>query len=394
MYPRKITKELLKHLKNKQITVVTGMRRVGKTTVVKNLLENIPSANKVFLDLERIENRHLFGQNNYKDIELSLAIEGIDLSKKAYIALDEIQLVPTITSVVKYLYDTYNIKFIVTGSSSFYIKNRFSESLAGRKRIFEMEPLSFSEYLLFKEVKLPVKIANSFFNYNLSLHNKLKTHYATYLLYGGFPEVVLAKTQKDKTEYLKDIVNAYVELDVKLLSDFSVSADLYKLMKLLAQRVGSKVDYTKIGSAIGISRQKVKDYIILLEHTYFIKLVSPFTYNPDREISLQQKIYFSDNGMVTVLGNINTGALLENMVAVQLSRKGKLQYYAKKTGQEIDFILNEKTAIEVKETASSHDLLTLINRAKDIGIKNNYLIGLHHPVSGFSEYVSADTIEL
>src|SRR3972149_133550 len=155
MFERKIYTELEAHLKNKLITVITGLRRVGKTTAVKHLLNSVKSENKLYLDMERVENRYLFNQTNYKDIESSLEAEGIDFSKKAYIALDEIQLVPNITSVVKYLYDTYTIKFIVTGSSSFYIENRFSESLAGRKRIIEMEPLSFAEYLPFKGVTLP-----------------------------------------------------------------------------------------------------------------------------------------------------------------------------------------------------------------------------------------------
>ncbi len=107
MHARKIYAELEGHLKNKLITVITGLRRVGKTTVAKHLLSKIKSENKVYLDLERIENRYLFNQINYKDIELSLQVEGIDLSRKAYIALDEIQLVPNIASVIKFLYDTY-----------------------------------------------------------------------------------------------------------------------------------------------------------------------------------------------------------------------------------------------------------------------------------------------
>ena len=320
MFERKIYKELEAHLKNKLITVITGLRRVGKTTAVKNLLAGIKSENKLYLDMERIENRYLFNQPNYKDIESSLQVEGIDFSKKAYIALDEIQLVPNITSIVKYLYDTYDIKFIVTGSSSFYIKNRFSESLAGRKRIIEMEPLSFAEYLMFKGEKTPNYSKNDFLNFNLSFYNKYKKHYESYLKFGGFPEVVLAKTDTDKIEYLKDIVNSYIELDIKLLSDFAVSDDLYKLILLLVDRVGSKLDYTKIGSAIGISRQKVKYYITLLEYTYFVKLLPPFTSNRDGEIALQKKIYFADNGLLTALGNVNMGALLENMVFQEQSK--------------------------------------------------------------------------
>ena len=394
MVEREIYKKLENHLREKQITVITGLRRVGKTTAVKHLLNGIQSENKIYLDLERVENRYLFNQSNYKEIELSLQIEGVDFSKKAYIALDEIQLVPNIPSVVKYLYDTYNIKFIVTGSSSFYIKNRFSESLAGRKRIIEMEPLTFAEYLKFKGEKVPTYLNKKFSEFNLTFYNKYKVHYDNYLRFGGFPEVVSAKKEADKIAYLKDIVNSYIELDVKLLSDFAVSDDLYKLILLLAERVGSKIDYTKIGNTLGIPRQKVKDYITLLEFTYFVKLIPPFTLNRDKEISLQKKLYFADNGLLTALGNFHTGALLENMVAVQLTRRGKLQYYAKKSGQEIDFILDNKIAIEVKESPSSSDLSILENRAKGIKIEECYLVGLKQSNPSFKKFAWAGSIDL
>ncbi|MGP8216398.1 MAG: ATP-binding protein [Bacteroidia bacterium] len=393
MVLRLIYPELERHLENKLVTVITGLRRVGKTTAVKHLLEKVKSSNKLYLDLERVENRHLFNLPNYKDIELSLEAEGLDLSKKAYIALDEIQLVPNIASVVKYLYDTYNIKFIVTGSSSFYIKNRFTESLAGRKRIFEMEPLSFSEYLAFKGEKAPLPNAGKYNKFNLAYFNRYKQHYNTFLRFGGFPEVALAQGEDEMISYLKDIINSYIELDIKLLSDFALSDDLYKLILLLVERVGSKLDYSKLGSTMGINRQKMKDYVNLLEYTYFIKLLPPFTRNRDREIALQPKIYFADNGLLTALGNRNSGALLENMVAIQLSRKGKLQYYSKKTGQEIDFILDGKTAFEVKETPSVSDLNTLVHRATGIKLREHYLIGAKQPNPGFSDFVWAGTLD-
>ena len=390
---RQIYTELESHLENKLVTVITGLRRVGKTTAVKHLLGKIKSPNKLYLDLERIESRHLFNLPNYKDIELSLQAEGLNLSKKAYIALDEIQLVPNIASVVKYLYDTYSIKFIVTGSSSFYIKNRFTESLAGRKRIFEMGPLSFSEYLAFKDEKVLSLPAGKFHKFNLAYYNKYKKHYISFLRFGGFPEVALAQSEDEIISYLKDIVNSYIELDIKLLSDFDLSDSLYKLILLLAERAGSKLDYSKLGSTLGLNRQKVKDYINLLEYTYFIKLLPPFTRNRDREIAMQPKIYFADNGLLTALGNVNSGALLENMVAIQLGRRGKLQYFAKKTGQEIDFILDGEKAIEVKETPSPSDLNILTNRATGIKLHEVYLIGAKQPNPGFNDFIWAGTLD-
>lgn len=122
------------------------MRRVGKSTALKYLLSQIEHSNKTYIDLEKIENRVLFSENAYATIEAGLKSLGINFNKPCIIALDEIQLVPSSVSVIKYLYDTYGIKFLLTGSSSFYLKNHFSESLAGRKRIFEMYPLTFQEF--------------------------------------------------------------------------------------------------------------------------------------------------------------------------------------------------------------------------------------------------------
>ena len=97
-----------------------------------------------------VEYRVLFNQPSYTDIERGLEALGLDLSQSAVLALDEIQLAPNSTSVIKSLYDTFDIKIIATGSITFYLRNHFSESLAGRKQIFEMWPLDFEEILWFR----------------------------------------------------------------------------------------------------------------------------------------------------------------------------------------------------------------------------------------------------
>ncbi|MCY7410622.1 MAG: ATP-binding protein [Chitinophagales bacterium] len=387
MAQRNINAALENHLSNKLITVITGMRRVGKTTAVKHLLSTIKSDNKLFLDLERIENRYLFNQSNYHDIEQSLIAEGIDLKKKSYIALDEIQLVPNITSVLKHLYDSFNIKFIVTGSSSFYIKNRFSESLAGRKRIFEMYPLSFREFLSFKEINIKTFSEFSLKKINNSFYQRYKQLYSEFVKFGGFPEVALSDNNEDRIAYLNDIINAYIELDIKLISDFEATEELYKLIRLLAPRAGNKVDFTKLSGISGIHRKQIKIYLQFLQQTYFIHLLSPFTKNIDREIALQQKLYFADTGLLTVLQHHNSGALFENAVANQLLQLGKLNYYAKKSGQEIDFILDEKIAVEVKESPSPTDVLNLKRIASSIGIKKQILVGKNFTNPKFTDYV-------
>ena len=388
MIMRYAFKSLLNHLAIRQVTVITGMRRVGKSTALQYLMQQATHKTKLYLDCERIEIRDLLNRRDYESIADELQLMGLDLSKPCLLALDEIQLVEHLPSFIKYMYDAYKVKFIVTGSSSYYMKNKFSESLAGRKRIFEMYPLSFAEFLVFKKVNIkPEKYAWMLFS--KAWYNRCKDLYEEYIRYGGFPEVVLQRTKKNKDELLKDIINSYIELDVKLLSDYSASDELYKLVKLLAARVGNKVDYSKLSSMSGINRHKLNDYIQLLESTYLIYLIKPFTKNIDKEISQQSKLYFADTGILNSLAavQVSGGQLFENAIAAQLKPQGSLQYYQKKTGQEIDFIFNNNMAIEVKETAIEQDLSVLRLRAKTLKLKKQVLVSRYLPGKGFEDFV-------
>lgn len=116
-------------------------------------------------------------------------------------------------------------------------------------------------------------------------------------------------------------------------------------------------------------------------------LIEPYSLGPDRSIAVQPKIYISDNGIVNQLAQVSSGALFENSIANQLLRLGNVQYFQKKTGQEIDFILDGERAIEVKETPSTSDMKTLQNRAASLGIKDHILVGRYPPGSEFHEFV-------
>ena len=123
-----------------------------------------------------------------------------------------------------------------------------------------------------------------------------------------------------------------------------------------------------------------------------IRQVPAFVKNADREIALQKKLYFTDNGILNVLGKPSSGAKLENSVANQLANHGEIRFYAKRSGQEIDFVLNGKTALEVKETPGLSDLKILKRRAEQTGLGNSILIGLYPPASGFSGFVWAGNV--
>ena len=375
-YLRKIYPELKKHLKNRQITVLTGMRRSGKTTLVEQLLSEIDSKNKLYLDFQRLDNQELFLQKNYDNIIVELAQRGIEAKKKIYLALDEIQLIPEVSGAIKYLYDHYDIKFIVTSSSSYYLKNLFTESLAGRKKIFELFPLDFGEFLTFK--KVPFK-ENDFLtsNFNPIEYERLSAYYEEYVEFGGFPEVVLANSEEEKKDLLNDIISSYINIDIKSLVDFRKDKNIYELVKMLASRAGTRLDYSKLSRLTGVSRITVNNYVDFFEKTYLVYRTPVFTKNPDREIVKAQKIYFSDNGILNILADLNSGSKFENSIFCQLRQKGNIRYFSLKDGQEIDFIFNDKIALEVKEKSLESDEDNLKEITKKTGLKKYRLIGRH-----------------
>jgi len=382
---RLIYNGLKDHLSKRQITVITGLRRTGKTTLIRKLLAETENGNKAYFDLERVDNRELFSEKNYENIISALTSRGLDFRKKTLIAIDEVQLLPGIVSVIKYLYDNYPIKFIVIGSSSYYIKNLFSESLSGRKKVFELFTLSFGEFLTFKDIKfLASKTLNK--KFISAEYERLQKYYEEFIRYGGFPEVVLSKNVSDKKDIVNDILSSYLNIDIKNISDIRDQKNLHNLLKMLAKRAGTRLDYSKISSLTGISRPSVYNYIDLLENTFVITRVPVLSKNPDREIVKAPKIFINDNGLLNQLAEVSSGVQFENAVFNQLKFYGKLQYYSLKNGKEIDFILNEKTAVEVKETATEQDLTQIKNLSKNINVSIQMIVS-RYPSPTFNDFV-------
>jgi hypothetical protein len=376
-YERTIHKEIRKWADKKTIIVVTGMRRTGKTSLLRMLFDEAPGKNKVFLDMENPVSQMVFREKDYDNIPANLKAYGIDIRETAYVFLDEIQAMPELVLAVKYLFDHYGVRFYLTGSSSYYMKNLFPESLAGRKTVFELFPLSFQEFLTFKGAKK--EYHETFLEKdegkNAVAYEKTIKFFQEYLDYGGFPGVVLAESTEEKTALIDDIFRSYHQKDVKSLADFRETAKLQELIFLLLQRTGTKLDVTKLSSELGLTRQTVYSYLAFLEATYFISLVSPYTQNIDREISGTKKIFVCDTGILNRFARIDQGNILENAVYNNLRTKGDVHYYQKRTGIEIDFILKDAgCALEVKETGSIQDRKKLISMAEMLKLKENYVI--------------------
>lgn len=374
VYKRKIYSQLLTHAESPMVTVLTGMRRTGKTTLVKQLLADISNKNSLYLDLQRPDNRELFEQKNYEGIREAFIARGLSNKLPMVVALDEIQLAPDCPSAIKYLVDTHNIKFIVAGSSSYYLKNLFSESLSGRKKIFELFPLDFGEFLTFKGINAMTADWSSR-KFDRQEYNRLSAYYEDYLRFGGFPQVVMAGSEQEKKDLLLDIMSSYINIDVRSLADFADERNLYALAKLLAGRVGSRVEYTTLSRLTGITRPMITNYITFFEKTYLISTIPVFTKSPGREIVKARKLYFCDTGLANILADLSGGSQFENTLYNQLSKVGGLQYYALKTGNEIDFILDGKLAIEAKETPTENDLGVLLRISQTAGLSDFRLIG-------------------
>jgi len=376
-FERLILPALQRQVDTPDIIVLTGMRRVGKTTLLRMIYDGIESDNKAFIDLENILDQRIFEEQDYNNIWVNLGAYGISNKSKAFIFLDELQAKPEAVPALKYLHDHYDVKFFVTGSSSFYMKNLFSESLAGRKILFELFPLDFEEFLVFKDAKkeFSLDFKEKETRRNFIAYEKLKGYYDEYLTYGGFPQVVLAPGHEQKELYLKDIFTSYFEMDVKKMADFRQMTAFRDLMLLLMQRTGSKIDISGVASEIGISRNTVYSYISFLESTYFMFFLSPFNKNIIKEVRGAKKVYFCDNGILNQFSRISDGAMLENAVFNNLRKYGKLNYYQKRSGAEIDFILPEKKlALEVKQRGRQGDYRKLEHLSDSLGIEERYVI--------------------
>ena len=384
-FERKLLATLRERVDTPEIVVVTGMRRVGKTTALRMIHDEIPSRNKAFIDIENPIDQQAFEEKDFNNIWANLQAYGISAREKAYIFLDEIQAMPDIVKAVKYLHDHAGegasappgVKFFLTGSSSYYLKNLFPESLVGRKRILELAPLDFEEFLSFKGQSRPFAetLAAKEKEKNAVRFEKERKLYDEYLAWGGFPQVVLAEDAADKAALLNDIIKSYFEKDVRLISDFRQINQLRDLLLLLLQRAGSRLDVTKLASEASLSRDTVYAYLAFLQGTYVVDLIMPYTLNRDREISGTRKVYLCDTGFLNYFGKIDQGTLLENAVYLNLRRMGEVRYYQRRTGRELDFILPELQAgVEVKQRGDSNDLRRVTALGKELKLREQYVV--------------------
>jgi predicted AAA+ superfamily ATPase len=315
-------------LQSGKIVILYGPRQVGKTTLIKRILKELP-LRKLEINADELK---------YNDILSSRDLRKMKelVGEAELLFIDEAQRITDIGINLKILHDSLpGLKVIATGSSSFDLANRVMEPLTGRTRTFRLFPVSMEE---------------------LSLQHtpfELKDQLESYLKYGTYPEVIELEGREQKLLHLRELTSSYIYKDILQLSNIKHSDKIHKLLRLLAFQVGSPVSLHELAKPLEMSHSTVNDYIDLLEKGFVLFRLSAFSRNLRKEITKKSKIFFYDLGIRNMLvDNFNSlenrndiGALWENFLMVERKKKvayepafANTYFWRTYTGAELDYV--------------------------------------------------------
>ncbi len=344
MIKRFISNSLQDEISQPEINILLGPRQVGKTTLLKQLKAYAKRARRTpcFFDLEQPQ---ILAQFNSSPTEV------IETLKSAgdVIFIDEFQYIQNASKIFKAIYDAgKNIKIICSGSSSIEIHKHLKESLAGRKFLFRIYPLSFDE-----------------------IRKRLKGSLEAYLLYGGLPGLTHTDDFARKRLMLDELLSSYILKDIKsLIKEENIRA-FNHLLYLLAQNQGSTISITGLANQVNLSVKAVSRYLDILEQTYVNFRVHSYSNNLGNELKKSCKHYLYDLGIRNALlkdfssikNRKDKGVLYESFVflslLVRLQTNMELKFWRTKDGDEVDFILLENRIplpIEVKSKLNSSSI--------------------------------------
>ncbi len=330
-------KKIYSFINRKEVLVIKGIRRCGKSTIAKQLMAELVNAGIdkkqiLYLNLEdygfaNILNLGLFS----KVLEVYKKYTGNN--KKIYFFIDEIQKIESWEKWVRTKYDlNEDIKFIVTGSSAHLLSKELSSLLTGRNLSFTIFPLSFKEFKSFTGSK------------NLE----------EYMLYGGFPEVVLEKSEEKKKTLLQQYFEDIIHKDIIDRHDIRNSKQVLDLARYLISTSGSKVSINKLSKVFGIAKDTISLYISYMIEAFLLFEVTYFSYSAKikHDVSKLPKIYSLDMGLINIASIKyihEKGRMFESAVLLKLLEKYQEISYWGELESEVDFIA-EKTAINVTST--------------------------------------------
>ena len=332
---------LINSIKIKEITIITGIRRSGKSTLmyqmIGNLLkEGVDSKQILFVNLEDKK----LSDDSLDDIYTCYR-GNVNPEKKAYIFFDEIHKKKGWEVWIRKKYDLKaNDKFVISGSCSYLLRKEYSTLLTGRNLTFEVFPLSFEEFLLFKG--LEVKKENISKGILLEKTKLLIQKYLReYLNFGGFPEVIL-KEEEFKMKLLKQYFDDILYKDI--VDRYNISSQkAFDLAMFLVTNFTSQISLRNLRNSLGISYDTIKDYLSYYREAFLFFILDHFSYSFKEQKTLPSKIYCIDNGLrnaVSFKFSKDEGKLAENLVLIELKRREKEVFYW--TGKhEVDFIVKE-----------------------------------------------------
>jgi hypothetical protein len=356
MIKRTLYKVLLAHISRKEISMITGPRQAGKTTLMQLLKADMERKKEptLFLNMDVEWDRpHLESQASLiRKLELEWG------KRQGFVFIDEIQRKEDAGRYLKGLYDlNLPYKFIVSGSGSLELKEKIHESLVGRKQLFELTTLTFEEFVNHKTEYRYIGNLPAFFEVERERAHQLLMEY---LNFGGYPRVVLEDERQEKTRVIDEIFRSVIERDVAYLLKVEKTEAFSNLIKVLAGQIGSMVNYKELSSTLGISFATVKRYAWYAQKIFLLNTVTPFARNVRKEISQSPVAYFGDLGMrnyaLGIFGNVSSpaesGFLFQNLVFLLLNSGGaRLHYWRTTDKAEVDFIVEkgrDLIPIEVK----------------------------------------------
>lgn len=355
---RELEETIKSFLKRREILAIIGPRQAGKTTLLEHLFSKLKKEKKVeFLTFERERDLALFEniedfKEYYKDYQVLI--------------IDEFHYAKNGGKKLKYLFDTTKIKFIISGSSSLELTFETGKYLVGRMFKFLLYPFSFREFLLAKDKRLFNLLSSRFKEiifykvdskkiFGQEINYRIRKYFEEYLVFGGYPALVLAKTKEEKIKILESILENYLLRDIKGLLNLKTKGELLKLSEFLSTQISNLLNYQELSNVSNLKYKEVITYLEILENTFIIDLLKPFYKNPRTELVKTPKVYFLDNGFRNYLisdfkeieKRNDFGQLVENFVFSALKRKevGKINFWRTKSKAEIDFILQKEGEI-------------------------------------------------
>lgn len=373
---RSLFPTLLQHMGQKEITMLVGPRQAGKTTLLKQLQkdrqEHEISTLYLNLDIETDFSLVSSQERLLKKIRIEIG------EKQGIVFIDEIQRKKDAGVFLKGLYDqNLPYKFVVSGSGSLELKERIHESLAGRKRMFELFPLSFHEFL---DYRTQYRYSGKLDAFCEVEQAKTKLFLEEYMAEGGYPAVTLSPTLESKRAIIAELYQSYLERDIQQFLHIEKTEAFTLLFRMLATQTGKLVDYKTLADAAQISYQTLMKYLWYMEKTYMIRKVTPFARSLQRELIKRPTYYFTDLGMrnfaadafgKSFLNPTDTGFLFQHVVFHTILMQAMhtattLHFWRTKSGAEVDIVANVGSAsipIEVKYHELSKPTLSRSFRA-------------------------------